>query len=190
MDKTRIGLALTGSYCTFEKTFAALEELREKYDIIPIMSENASGVDTRFGKADDHIRRLEELCAHKVLRSFVDTEPIGPKDMLDVLVVAPCTGNTLGKLAHGITDTSVTMACKSQLRVGKPVVLAISTNDALFGSAGSTGALLPRKNIYFVPFRQDAPETKPFSMVSDFTMLGDAVDAALEHRQLQPVVLG
>ena len=165
MSKLRIGLALTGSYCTYDKVLAAAKALGEKYELTAIMSETAYGTDSRFGAAADFIAALEAMTGRPVLHSIVDSEPIGPKDYFDVLVIAPCTGNTAAKLAHGITDSAVTMAAKSHLRGGKPVLLAIGTNDGLSGSAKNIGELLNRRNIYFVPFYQDDPVAKPRSRV-------------------------
>ena len=188
-NKTRLGLALCGSYCTYENLFQAAETLAESYDLIPIMSENAAETDTRFGTATQHIKRLMLLSGHKVVTTIAEAEPLGPKTPLDALLIAPCTGNTLAKLSHGITDTAVTMAAKAHLRNGRPVIIALSTNDGLSGSAENIARLLNRKHFYFVPFRQDAPHQKPFSLQSDFALLGETVKAAMEGRQLQPVLL-
>ena len=188
MHTLRIGLALTGSFCTFEKALAAAGELCRRYEVIPIMSETAAGTDTRFGRAADFRRRLEDMTGRGVICTIPDAEPIGPAGMLDVLAVAPCTGNTLAKLAGGINDTAVTMAVKSQLRGGRPVLLAVSTNDGLAASAKSIGTLLTRKNIYFVPFAQDDPSAKPASLAADWKILEPAILAAAEHRQLQPLL--
>lgn len=188
MEKLKLALALTGSYCTYEKALAAAERLAEKYDILPIMSENAYKTDSRFGQSAVFISRLEKICGTKVLSRITEVEPIGPKNMADVMLIAPCTGNTLAKLAHGITDTAVTMAAKSHLRGGKPVLIAVSTNDGLSGSAQNIGALLQRKNIYFVPFYQDNPLEKPNSLASNYDRLEEAVEAAAEHRQIQPII--
>lgn len=188
MEKLRIGLALTGSYCTYDKVFAAAEKLAEKYDLTAILSETAYATDSRFGAAAEHIASLEKLTGKPVLHTISDAEPVGPKDYFDVLVVAPCTGNTAAKLAAGITDTSVTMAVKSHLRGGKPVVLAFGSNDGLSASAKNIGELLNRKNIYFVPLYQDAPEAKPRSLASDYDRLEDTVLAAAAGRQLQPIL--
>ena len=188
MEKKRLGVALCGSYCTYEKLFAALPALRKDFDLIPIMSDAAAETDSRFGTAVDHIHRLMELTGHKVVTTIVEAEPLGPKQPLDALLIAPCTGNTLAKLAHGITDSAVTMAAKAHLRNGKPVVIAFSTNDGLSASAENIGKLLNRKQFYFVPFGQDDPEQKPFSLQADFSLLGDTVHAALENRQIQPVL--
>ncbi|QEY35785.1 dipicolinate synthase subunit B [Caproiciproducens galactitolivorans] len=191
MDSMRIGYALCGSFCTFSKAIEQMRGLAEAgYAILPIMSQNAASTDTRFGKADDFIWEIEDICGRKVLKTIVDTEPIGPKKMLDLLIVAPCTGNTLAKIANGITDTSVTMAVKSHLRIGRPVLLAPATNDALAASAQNIGRLLNCKNIYFVPMRQDDPENKPSSVVADFSLIPAAALCALEGRQMQPVLLG
>lgn len=187
----RVGFALTGSFCTFSRVLGVIEEMvRQGYDLTPILSENAGSIDTRFGKAEDWRARLTQACGKPPLCSIVACEPIGPKAMFDVLVVAPCTGNTLAKLAHGVTDTAVTMAVKSHLRGARPVILAVSTNDALAGSAANLGALLSRKHYYFVPMGQDNPAGKPCSVVARMERIPDAVDAALEGRQLQPVLLG
>ena len=190
MHKPRLGLALCGSYCTYEMLFAAAEQLREDYDLIPILSETAASTDSRFGTAGEHIRRLRELSGREVVRTIAEAEPLGPKEPLDALLIAPCTGNTLAKLAHGITDSAVTMASKAHLRNGRPVILAFSTNDGLSGSAENIAKLLNRKHFYFVPFRQDDPLNKPCSLQADFSLLGAAVSAALEGRQLQPLLLG
>ena len=188
MEKKRLGLALCGSYCTYEKLFAALPALRERYELIPILSDTAAETDTRFGSAAEHIRRLMELTGRKVVTTISEAEPLGPKEPLDALLIAPCTGNTMAKLAHGITDSSVTMAAKAHLRNGRPLVIAFSTNDGLSGSAENIGRLLNRKNVYFVPFGQDDPEKKPCSLQADFSRLGDTVEAALQGRQLQPIL--
>ena len=188
MEKKRLGLALCGSYCTYEKLFAALPALAERYDLIPIMSDTAAETDTRFGKAAEHIRRLMELTGRRVVTTIAEAEPLGPREPLDALLIAPCTGNTLAKLAHGITDSSVTMAAKAHLRNGRPLVIAFSTNDGLSGSAENIGRLLNRKNVYFVPFGQDDPVKKPRSLQADFSLLGQTVEAALEGRQLQPIL--
>jgi dipicolinate synthase subunit B len=184
----RLGLAMTGSHCCLDMALEAFAPLRGKYDLVPIVSENTASADTRFGTAASFRRRLEALCGKQAASSVVESEPLGTAEALDILLVAPCTGNTLGKLAAGITDTAVTMACKAHLRNGRPLVLAISTNDGLSGSAGSIAALLQRKNVYFVPFRQDAPRVKPFSLQSRFDLLEDALTAAAAGRQLQPVL--
>lgn len=184
-----IGFAVCGSFCTFDAIFSVMEELAKSHTVIPIFSPNAYTVDSRFGTAAEHIRKAEELCGQPVLHTLPQVEPIGPKQLLDVLVIAPCTGNTLAKLAHGIADTPVTMAAKSHLRNSRPIVVGISTNDALAGAAENIGRLLCRKNYFFVPFGQDDPMHKPTSIVADFSRIPVTVDAALFGVQLQPMLL-
>ena len=184
-----IGFALCGSFCTFSKVFPVMEELAKCYNVIPIFSTISYTTDTRFGTAKEHIERATAICGKAPLYTIPQVEPIGPKKMLDALVIAPCTGNTLAKLAHSIADTPVTMAAKSHLRNGNPVLVAVSTNDALAGAAENIGKLLARKHYYFVPFRQDDPEKKPTSMVADFSKIPDALSAALEGKQIQPLIL-
>ena len=186
--KRRVGLAMCGSYCTYAQVFAACGKLREKYELVPILSETAAETDTRFGTAAEHIRRLMELSGRKVITTIAEAEPLGPAEPLDALLIAPCTGNTLAKLAHGLTDSAVTMAAKAHLRNARPLVIAFSTNDGLSGSAENIGKLLNRKNVYFVPFRQDDPENKPRSLQADFTLLEESVEAALRGVQLQPIL--
>ena len=189
VERKKLGLALCGSYCCYEKLFAAARPLPEEYELVPIMSDTAAETDTRFGTAAEHIRALMELCGGKrVVTTIAEAEPLGPKLGLDALLIAPCTGNTLSKLACGITDSAVTMAAKAHLRNGRPLVIAFSTNDALSGSAESIARLLNRKNVYFVPFFQDDPAAKPCSLQADFSLLGETVAAALEGRQLQPLL--
>ena len=188
MKTLRIGLALTGSYCTYDKALAALETLARRYDVTALMSENAYATDTRFGDAAGFVRRLEALTGRPVLHTVAETEPVGPNELFDVLAVAPCTGNTAAKLAAGITDTAVTMAVKSQLRSGKPVVLAFGSNDGLGVSARNIGELLNRKNIYFVPMYQDDPVKKPRSLASDYRRLEETILAACEGRQIEPIL--
>lgn len=191
MENKTIGFAVCGSFCTHAAAMGALEQLKARYShIIPIVSETTSDTDTRFGTAHDLMREMERICDHRVISTIKQAEPIGPQSLLDLLVIAPCTGNTLGKLAHGISDTAVTMAAKAHLRNGRPILLAPSTNDGLAASAQNIGALMARKYIYFVPFRQDDPIKKPTSLVSDFSLTVEAVAAALEGQQLQPVLLG
>ena len=188
-EKIRLGFAVCGSFCTFKRVLEELEKLAKEYDITPIMSSGAAFTDTRFGKAEDLRRRITEICGKEPITTIAGAEPIGPQALLDVLVIEPCTGNTLGKLANGITDTAVTMAAKAHLRNGRPVVLAVSTNDALGASARSIGTLMNAKNIYFVPMRQDAPQGKPASVVANFAKTGAAIKAALEGKQVQPVLV-
>ena len=183
-----IGFALCGSFCTYSQVFPMMEALARQHQLIPIFSTMAATTDTRFGKAQEHLQRAREICGREPLVTIPQVEPIGPKQLLDVLVIAPCTGNTLAKLAHGIADTPVTMAAKSHLRNCRPVVIGISTNDALTGAAENIGRLLNRKHYYFVPYGQDDPVNKPSSMVAHFELLPETVAAAMEGRQLQPVV--
>ena len=172
MRKERVGFAVCGSFCTHEAVLKALEKVTAFYEtVIPIASENAAFTDTRFGASDDLLERLEELTGHDVLCDIPSVEPIGPKKLLDVLVIAPATGNTLAKLAAGITDTTVTMAAKAHLRNGRPVVIAMASNDGLSAGAKNIGELLVRKNYYFVPFGQDDFRKKPCSLVADFELL-------------------
>lgn len=185
----RLGLAVTGSHCTFSRALEAFRPLKRDYTLVPILSGAAAGTDTRFFAASAFCAELETFCGREAVDTIVKAEPLGTAQRLDALLVAPCTGNTLAKLARGVTDTAVTMACKAHLRNGAPLILAISTNDGLSGSAESIAALLQRKNVYFVPFRQDAPHQKPFSLQSDFDLLGETIKAAMEGRQLQPVLL-
>ena len=182
---------MCGSFCTHEKVLAELEKLVQLYEtVIPIASEISAFTDTRFGTSDDLMERLEDLTGHEVLCDIPSVEPIGPKGLLDVLVIAPATGNTIAKLAAGITDTAVTMAAKAHLRNGRPVVVAVSTNDGLGGAARNIGELLSRKHYYFVPFRQDDPVRKPTSVVADFGQVTQTIEAALAGKQLQPLLLG
>ena len=184
-----IGFAMCGSFCTYAAVFPVMEELAKKHNIIPIFSPVSHTTDSRFGTCKDHIQRANEICAKSPLHTIAEVEPIGPKKLLDALIIAPCTGNTLAKLAHSIADTSVTMAVKSHLRNGRPVLIAVSTNDALGGAAENIGRLLGRKHYYFVPYRQDDPIGKPTSMVADFSKIPQALDAALAGYQMQPMLL-
>ncbi len=188
-DKT-VGFAVCGSFCTHDRAMQALETVRARFArVVPIVSEVTADTDTRFGKAHDLMREMERICDHRVISTVKGAEPIGPQKLLDLLIICPCTGNTLGKLAAGVTDTSVTMAAKAHLRNCRPLLIAPSTNDGLSASAASIGALLPRKYIYFVPFGQDDFEKKPASLVADFSLVADAAQAALEGYQLQPLLL-
>ena len=184
-----IGFAVCGSFCTYSSVFPAMESLAKTHTIIPIFSHSAYTIDSRFGTAQSHIRQAEKICGKPPLFTIEQVEPIGPKKLLDALVIAPCTGNTLAKLAHSIADGPVTMAAKSHLRNARPVLIAVSTNDALAGAAENIGKLLGRKNYYFVPFGQDDPVKKPTSMVADFSLIPQALEAALEGKQLQPIIL-
>ena len=184
-----IGFALCGSFCTYAQVFPIMEQLSKTYDITPIFSPVSYSTDTRFGTAQAHTQKAAEVCGKEPLHTIEQVEPIGPRKLLDALIIAPCTGNTLAKLAHSIADTSVTMAAKSHLRNGRPILLALSTNDALGGAAENIGKLLARKHYYFVPFGQDDAVGKPTSMIADFAMIPEALSAALEGKQLQPMVL-
>lgn len=186
--KPKIGFALSGSFCTFRQNVDVLKQLTETYEIIPIFSEASYSTDSRFGSAEDFICQIEEICQNKILHTLKDVEPLGPKKLLDLLVIAPCTGNTIGKLANGIADSPPTFAAKAHLRNGRPIVLAISTNDGLSGSAENIGKLLNRKHYYFVPFAQDSPQGKPYSLVADFSLLPETVAFAMMKQQLQPLL--
>lgn len=185
-----VGFAMCGSFCTFSQVFPVMEALAEHYKLVPIFSPTACSINTRFGTASSHIQRATEICGSAPLHTIAEVEPIGPKKLLDALIIAPCTGNTLAKLSHGIADTAVTMAAKSHLRNGRPVIIAISTNDALAGAAENIGRLLVRKNYYFVPFGQDDAQQKPTSLVADFEQIPKTLALALEGKQLQPLLLG
>lgn len=190
MEPIRVGFAFCGSFCTYQRAMTALEQVHARYlDVTPIVSETSAATDSRFGPAHEYMREMERICGKRVIDSIPKAEPIGPKHLLDVLVICPCTGNTLAKLANGITDTSVTMAAKAHLRNGAPVVICMATNDGLAASAKNIGVLLDKKNIYFVPFGQDDPVEKPTSLVADFTKVNDTIDAALRGEQLQPMLL-
>ncbi len=189
MKTADIGFAMCGSFCTISKALEQMKKLRELgYNILPIMSGNLYNTDTRFGRAEDIRRAAEEISGNKVLSTIKECEPIGPHGMTDLMLVAPCTGNTAAKLSAGITDTPVTMAVKSHLRQKKPVLLAIATNDALAAAAQNIGRLLNTRHYYFVPFSQDDPVKKPNSLVADFSLIPEAVQSALEGRQLQPII--
>lgn len=184
-----IGFAVCGSFCTYSKVFPVLELLSRDYTLTPIFSQAAGSIDSRFGTARDHLETAREICGRSPLRTLEAVEPLGPKKLLDALIIAPCTGNTLAKLAHSIADGPVTMAAKSHLRNGRPVIIAVSTNDALAGAAENIGKLLARKHYYFVPFGQDDAAGKPTSMVADFSQIPQTLEAALEGRQIQPILL-
>ena len=185
-----VGFAVCGSFCTHEKAMEALEQVKRSFpNVVPIVSAATADTDTRFGTAHDLMREMERICDHRVISTVKGAEPIGPKKLLDLLIICPCTGNTLGKLAAGITDGPVTMAAKAHLRNERPVLIAPATNDGLSASAHSIGLLLPRKYIYFVPFGQDDPERKPCSLIADFSQTAEAAKAALEGKQLQPLLL-
>lgn len=189
MKKPTIGFAMCGSFCTLSKAIDQMEKLKELgYGILPIMSFSVFNLDTKFGKANDFIERVERITKNSIIHNITGAEPIGPKNMADILVVAPCTGNTLAKFSGGITDTPVTMAIKSQLRIKKPVVIALASNDALGISAQNFGKALNFKNIFFVPLSQDSPKSKPCSLVADFDMIEKTVELALQNKQIQPII--
>lgn len=188
-EQLTLGFAMCGSFCTFDAVLTQLEAMRAEFPkIIPIMSTVSYETDTRFGAAEDFRARLERACGQPVIHTIAQAEPIGPKKLLDVLVIAPCTGNTLAKLANGIADTPVTLAAKAHLRNERPIVVAVSTNDALAGNAENIGKLLARGHYFFVPMRQDNAIKKPRSVVADFTRLPETIRAALDGRQLQPLL--
>lgn len=190
MEEITLGYAFCGSFCTVKKSLAALEELAKfNIKIKPIMSDIVYNTDTRFIKADELKSRVKEICKEEIIHDIPSAEPIGPKNLLDIIVVSPCTGNTLSKLALGITDTPVTMAVKAHLRNNKPVVLAIATNDALGATAKNIGILQNTKNIYFVPYGQDDAKSKENSLVCDFKQISQTVEEALKGKQLQPVII-
>ena len=191
MEELRLGFAFCWSFCTISKALDAFEQTAARFGpVTPIVSETVAHTDTRFGQAHDFMREMERLCGRRVIDSMAGAEPIGPKGLLDVLVICPCTGNTLAKLAHGVTDSSVTMAAKAHLRNGRPLVLAVATNDGLTGSAPNLGTLLNRRNVFFVPFGQDDCVGKPASLVADFSLVPAAIQAACRGKQLQPLLLG
>ena len=181
---------MCGSFCTLDRAFDALRALKEHgYDILPVMSEICYATDTRFGCARDRINNVHTVCGKSIIHTVIEAEPIGPRISLDALVISPCTGNTLAKIAWGITDTAVTMAAKAHLRNQKPLILALATNDALCGNLKNIGHLMERKNVYFVPFGQDDPQKKPNSMIADFSLVGDTLAMALTGKQIQPLLI-
>ena len=189
MRHERLGFALCGSFCTHQEVLKELAELCREYEtVLPIVSQACQTTDTRFGTAEAFLTEVERLTGHTAIGSIRDAEPIGPKKLLDALVIAPCTGNTLGKLAAGITDTPVLMATKAHMRNGKPLVIAISTNDALGAGFKNIGMLMNMKNIYFVPFGQDNYKSKPNSMIAKLELLPETIEAALDGKQIQPIL--
>ena len=187
----KIGFVLTGSFCTFKVVIPIIKELIEKgAEVIPIMSFNSYNLDTKFGKAKDFIEEIEGYTSKKIIHTIEDSEPIGPKKMTDILIIAPCSGNTMAKLANDIIDTPATMSAKSHLRNNLPIVIAPSTNNGLSGNAENIGRLLNRKNYYFVPFRQDNPITKPRSIVFDYSYIIKTIEYALNNQQINPILLG
>lgn len=190
MTNITAGFALCGSFCTFSRVIKEMEALvNSGISLVPIMSFNAYSTDTRFGASDGFIKKIEDICSHKIIHSLTGAEPIGPKKIIDALIIEPCTGNTLAKLALGIADTPVTLAAKSNLRNQRPVIIAVSTNDALGNAAKNIGALQNAKNIFFVPYSQDDPENKPNSLVADFSLTGKTLEYALYGKQLQPIII-
>lgn len=185
-----IGYALCGSFCTLSKSLEVLTQLKEKgYDVLPIVSEITASTDTRFGKAADLLTRIQALCGHPIIRTIPEAEPLGPARPLDALVICPCTGNTLAKLANGITDTPVCMAAKAHLRSDRPLLITLASNDALSANLRNIGTLLSRKGVYFTPLVQDDPQSKPHSLVADFGLVPDALEAAMAGEQMRPVFL-
>lgn len=185
-----IGFALCGSFCTLSRSVGILAELKERgYDLLPVMSEITAVTDTRFGKAADLIRRVEGICGRPIIRTIPDAEPLGPGIPLEALLICPCTGNTLSKIANGITDTPVCMAAKAHLRSDRPLLITLASNDAMSANLRNIGTLLSRKNVYFTPLRQDDPVSKPHSLVADFDRVPAALEAALEGRQMRPLFL-
>ena len=190
LEGKRIGFVMTGSFCTFRKTIDELKKIvKLGTKVVPIMSENSYTMNTKFGRAEDFINEIEDITGTKILHTIQEVEPLGPKDMLDILVVAPATGNTMAKLANDIIDGPATMAVKSHLRRERPVVIAVSTNNGLSGAGENIGKLLNRKHYYFVPFKQDNPITKPRSIVFDPSYLKKTIEYALDDEQIQPILL-
>lgn len=189
LSKCNIGFAITGSFCTFDKIKIEMKKLvNTGANVIPIFSFNTQQLDSRFGNAKDFMEEIEKIAGNKAICTIPQAEPIGPKNLIDLLVIAPCTGNTLAKLANGITDTPVLMAAKAHMRNNRPVVISISTNDALSNSLKNIGVLMNMKNIYFVPFGQDNHVKKPYSMIAHTDLLIPTLEAALEKQQIQPIV--
>ena len=182
-----IGFCMTGSFCTHGDALDELEKLVRKYETVPVMSETAYGTDTRFGLAADTVAKVEKLCGRRAIHTVRDAEPLGPAVPLEAMIILPCTGNTLAKLAHGITDTAVTMAAKAHLRCSRPLVIALCSNDAMSANFSNIGTLLNRKNVYFLPMKEDDPEKKPYSLVSDFSYAEAAIEAAKKREQIRPL---
>ncbi len=181
-----IGFCMTGSFCTHSEALGTLKKLASNYDVMPVMSETAYSTDTRFGLAADTVREVEKLCGRRVIHTVRDAEPLGPAIPLEVMIVLPCTGNTLAKIAGGVTDTAVTMAVKAHLRCSRPLVIGLCSNDAMSANLKNIGTAMNRKNVYFVPMRQDDPVKKPYSLVADFSLAEDALEAAMRGEQLRP----
>lgn len=186
----KIGIAFCGSFCTTDTVIGICKKLVDAdYQVTPILSENLKNIDTRFGESDDKVEKIAQICKNQPITSIVSAERIGPDDMFDAMIIAPCTGNTLAKLAQGITDNTVTMSAKSHLRNEKPLIIALATNDGLSASAGNLATLLNRKNYYFVPLGQDNPYEKPNSLVADMDLIPKTIEKALNHKQIQPILL-
>ncbi len=186
----KVGFVITGSFCTFSRALEQMQVLKDLgAEIIPVMSERSSSIDTRFGTANEHIEKIKQISGKDIIFTIDAAEPIGPKNYTDILLVAPCTGNTLAKLAYSITDSAATMAVKSHLRNSRPVVINLATNDALAGSLKNIGFLMNTRNYYFVPFSQDDSTKKPTSLISDFKLIPETLLSALNGKQLQPVIL-
>ncbi len=184
-----LGLCMCGSFCTFNQVISEVERLSKRgINIYPILSYNADSISTRFGAVEDFRKKLTDITGNKIISTIKDAEPIGPQKLLDIMLVAPCTGNTMAKLNNGITDTPVTMACKAHLRNNRPLVIALATNDALGVSLQNIGGLMVRKNIYFVPFGQDNSDKKPLSMIADFSKIYETLSLAMDRKQFQPIV--
>lgn len=184
-----VGFAMCGSFCTYSRVFPVMEKLAREHQVFPIFSTVSASTDSRFGKAADFLARAREVCGREVITTIAEAEPIGPKKLLDVLIIAPCTGNSLAKLSHSIADTAVTMAAKSHLRNGRPVVVAVSTNDGLAGAAENIGKLLARKHYFFVPYGQDDSQKKPTSLVAHFDLIPETMELAVQGVQLQPLLV-
>ncbi len=185
-----IGYAFCGSFCSFSSSLAALEGLVQSgEDVQPIFSERACSTDTRFWLASEYVERVESLCGRAAIRSIADAEPLGPKKPLQALIISPCTGNTLAKLANGITDSSVTMAAKAHLRCDRPLLIALATNDGMSQNLSNIGRLLIRRSVYFVPMKQDDPKNKPHSLVADFSRVPECLSAMREGGQIRPLFI-
>ncbi|MBO5214020.1 MAG: dipicolinate synthase subunit B [Clostridia bacterium] len=189
MERKTVGVALCGSFCTFRRILPVIQQLATQYQLMPIMSFNSYNTDTRFGTAEEFRTAIEDICKRPIIHTISGAEPIGPKKLLDLLIIAPCTGNTLAKLANGISDTPVTLAAKAHLRNARPVLVAVSTNDGLTGNAKNIGTLLNTKNYFFVPFGQDDPIQKEASLVANMESIPAAAHAALQGKQLQPILV-
>ncbi len=185
--KPRLGFAMCGSFCTHADALSVMRELREEYDIVPILSYAASSTDTRFGTAEELKKKISEICSREAVIDIVEAEKFGPSHPLDIMVICPCTGNTAAKLANGITDTPVTMAVKAHLRSDRPLVISLASNDAMSANFQNIGRLLQRKNVYFVPLRQDDTVKKPHSLVAEMSLCGECISLAGEGRQMRPL---